>query len=192
MYVNTGIMLYLYLIVFYMDLNSLRKFLVQKKTNKWKTVLDEISEGLLVNSSFSHLKELIWISVGINNTGWWSFMKSSAHWLTGWLVSEAPAQAVGPSHVWEKKKPMSSSDTPFMSDGAWGGCRAGEEMAERGSSSRKRGRGVKWRQVFHDKPYNPPPLLYFSCSSSLLQLVHREYSKLAHKQTLVGHFPLFL
>lgn len=43
-----------------------------------------------------------------------------------------------------------------------GGRAGGEEMAERGSSSRKRGRGVKWRQVFHDKPYNPPPLLYSS------------------------------
>lgn len=64
-------------------------------------------------------------------------------------------------------------------------------MAERGSSSRKRGRGVKWRQVFHDKPYNPPLLLYFSYFSSLLRLVHREYSKLAHKQTLVSHFSLF-
>lgn len=50
-----------------------------------------------------------------------------------------------------------------MNDGAVGGGRVGgEEMAERGSSSRKRGRGVKWRQVFHDKPYNPQPLLYSS------------------------------
>lgn len=57
-----------------------------------------------------------------------------------------------------------------MNDGAGGGGRVGgEEMSERGSSSRKRGRGVKWRQVFHDKPYNPPPLLY---SSSL----HRHWS----------------
>lgn len=53
-------------------------------------------------------------------------MKSSAHWLTGWLVSEAPAQVVGPSHVWEKKKPMSSQDTPLMSDGAGGGWRRGD------------------------------------------------------------------
>ena len=71
---------------------------------------------------------------------------------------------LGPSHDWEKKKPVSSYDTPFMSDGTeGGGCSGGEEeMAERGSSSRKRGRGVKWRQVFHDKPYNPPPPLYSS------------------------------
>lgn len=54
---------------------------------------------------------------------------------------------------------MSLQDSPFMSDEARGvGGSGGEEMAERGSSSRKTGRGVKWRQVFHDKPYNPPPL----------------------------------
>lgn len=44
-----------------------------------------------------------------------------------------------------------------MSDeGGGAGGSGGEAMAERGSSSRKAGRGVKWRQVFHDKPYNPP------------------------------------
>lgn len=43
-----------------------------------------------------------------------------------------------------------------MNDGEEGGARVGgKEMAERGSSSRKRGKGVKWRQVFSDKPYNP-------------------------------------
>lgn len=105
----------------------------------------------------SELNPIISLS-GIKSS--WSFRKSSAHWSPGWLVIEAPAQALGPSCVWEKKKAVSLRDTLLMSDGAGGAGRVGgEEMVERGSSSRKRGRGVKWRQVFHDKPYNPPLLL---------------------------------
>lgn len=60
-----------------------------------------------------------------------------------------------------------------------------EEMAERGNSSRKRGRGVKWRQVFHDKPSSPPPLLRY-------RSLRWEYCKPAQEQTLVSGSLLLL
>lgn len=147
-----------------------------------------VSVGLLGNSNsltYKNSYESVLISI-ILHTG--ALRKALlTGWLDGWLV-RPQLRLWGPPMFGKKKKPVSSYDTPFMSDGARGGGRVGgEEMVERGSSSRKRGRGVKWRQVFHDKPYNPPPLLY---SSSLHQLVHRECSKLAQEQTLVSHFPL--
>lgn len=84
-----------------------------------------------------------------------------------------------------KNNPVDAHDSPFMSDeGGGGGASAGEEMAERGSSSRKTGRGVKWRQVFHAKPYNPPPL-------PLLQFPPQTGPLRSQEQTLVPRFPIF-
>lgn len=85
-------------------------------------------------------------------------LRSSAGRLIGFLVGEAPAGLPALPRFGERNNPESLQDSPFMSDEDGGGGPGGEEMAERGSSSRKTGRGVKWRQVFHDKPYNPPPL----------------------------------
>ncbi|CAB1432714.1 unnamed protein product [Pleuronectes platessa] len=78
---------------------------------------------------------------------------------SGRLTRETPAlPSMGPSLVWGKKEqPEAGEPQDARCMNACGGGAAGEEMAERSSSCRKRGRGVKWRQVFHDKPFNPPP-----------------------------------
>lgn len=81
-----------------------------------------------------------------------------ACWL-GWLDGCSGPSSCRALPCLGKKKAVSPQDTPSVNDGAEGGAGVGgEKMAERGSSSRKRGRGVKWRQVFHDKPY--PPLFF--------------------------------
>lgn len=78
-----------------------------------------------------------------------------------------------------------------MNDREEGGAGVGgKEMAERGSSSRKRGKGVKWRQVFSDKPYNPH--LSFFYSSSLLQQWSTESSENEPKNRHLLATSLFL
>lgn len=54
-------------------------------------------------------------------------------------------------------------------------------MSERSSSSRKREKEVKWRQVFHNRPYNPR--LFFSFSP----LHHQRSTESSENQTKNSH-----